>query len=233
MGMQGLKGLFGGARRGPVVHSGRADPRSFAPRPRPPGRLSPEQALDWLKTGNAAFVASGAAIPPHERREITELAKGQAPVAIVVGCSDSRVSPEIVFNCRLGDVFVVRVAGATVDPLALGSVEYAVQHLGCPLVVVLGHAGCGAVHAATQAVTDNASFDGPLEEVVLPILPSVLRAKAAGANDLVNASVREHVAKMARRLKTAASLADTLGQGRLKVAGGYYDMQSGKVEFIA
>lgn len=233
MGMQGLRGLFGGPRRGAVIQSARLTTRSFAPRPRPSGRPEPQQALEWLKAGNAVFVAAGAHIQAHERQEITELAKGQSPLAVIVGCSDSRVSPEILFHCRLGDLFVVRVAGATVDPVALGSVEYAVHHLNCPLVVVLGHTGCGAVAAAAKAVTDNAEFDGAIEDLVLPILPSVLKAKAAGANDLVNASVREHVAKMARRLNGASSLAAALGQGRLKVTGGYYDLHSGRVEFIA
>lgn len=231
--MQGLRGLFGGSRRGPVVQSTRITNRSFAPRARPSGRPGPDQALEWLKAGNAAFVASGAPIPAHERQEISELAKGQAPLAVIVGCSDSRVSPETLFNCRLGDLFVVRVAGATVDPVALGSIEYAVHHLACPLVVILGHAGCGAVSAAAKVVTDNAAFDGPIEEVVLPILPSVLRAKAAGANDLVNASTREHVTKMARRLRATATLAEHFGERRLKVAGGFYDLHTGKVDFLA
>jgi carbonic anhydrase len=232
MGMQGLRGLFGGSRKaaGPIPA---IQPRPQVPRPRPSAQPSPEQALAWLLEGNRRFVADGAAIAPHETSEINGLAKGQAPLAIVVGCSDSRVAPEILFHCRLGDLFVVRVAGATVDATALGSIEYAVHHLHCPLVVVLGHAGCGAVHAATQVVNENAEFDGALEDVVLPILPAVLRAKAAGANDLVNASVREHVHRVVRQVKRDATFAGQFGAAALKVVGGYYDLALGTVEVIA
>jgi carbonic anhydrase len=229
MGMQGLKSLFGGSRRTAREEALRA----WSPRPRLSGRPTPDQALAWLRDGNAAFVASGAPIGPHAAHEVAELARGQSPIAVVVGCSDSRVSPEILFNCRLGDLFVVRVAGATVDPVALGSIEYGIQHLNAPLVVVLGHSGCGAVSAAAKVVTEGATMDGPVEEVVLPILPSVLKAHAAKANDLVTASTLEHVGKMVRRLKTTPAISGPLGQGRLKIIGGFYDLATGRVDLTA
>ena len=147
MGMQGLGSLFGARKI-----SARATPEEPRPRARPASRPTPDLALAWLKDGNGQFVTAGGPVAGHARDEIAGLAKGQAPIAIIVGCSDSRVAPEILFQCRMGDLFVVRTAGASVDPAALGSIEYGVEHLGCPLVVVLGHSGCGAVTAATTLV---------------------------------------------------------------------------------
>jgi carbonic anhydrase len=231
MGMQGLGSLFGFRKNGAL--SERPEPRLRAPRARPPGRPTPEQALGWLLEGNAQFVSSGAPAPAHAQDEITSLAKGQSPLAVIVGCSDSRTAPEILFDCRLGDLFVVRVAGNSVDSTAMGSIEYAVHHLGCPLVMVLGHGGCGAVGAAVNLVIENSEFEGALESVVLPIVPAVLKAKAAGANDLLNSAVREHVVRVARRLNGCADLAATLTAGRLKVVGGFYDLHSGRVQMLA
>jgi carbonic anhydrase len=230
MGMQGLGSLFGFRKTSAPSPDA---PRLRPPRGRPPGRPSPDQALTWLLDGNVQFAASGAPAPAHGAEEISGLAKGQSPLAVIVGCSDSRVAPEILFDCRLGDLFVIRVAGNSVDAAAMGSIEYGVQHLGCPLVLVLGHAGCGAVNAAVSLVSDNTEFDGALESVVLPIVPAVLKAKAAGANDLVNSAVREHVSRVAKRLNGASSLAAALSAGKLKVAGGFYDLASGKVQMLA
>jgi carbonic anhydrase len=233
MGVQGLGSLFSGSRRKTTAApDNAAGVAASAPRPRPPADPTPDQALDWLLNGNATFVSSGA-IAGHQSQEISGLAKGQSPVAVVVGCSDSRVSPEILFHARLGDLFVVRAAGNTVDAIGLGSVEYGVHYLKCPLIMVLGHGGCGAVSAAARVVTDNAQFDGAVEDVILPILPAVLRAKASGANDLVTAAVREHVAQVIRRLTAVSSLAALIAEGRLKVVGAYYDLNTGRVDLIA
>ena len=229
MGMQGLGSLFGFRKgRGGVT----ALPSLRAPRERPSGRPTPDKALAWLMDGNVQFVASGAPAPAHAADEISGLAKGQSPLAVIVGCSDSRVAPEILFDCRLGDLFVVRVAGNSVDTTAMGSIEYAVHHLACPLVMVLGHTGCGAVGAAVNLVTENAEFNGALESVVLPIVPAVLKAKSAGANDLLNSAVREHVTRVATRLNGCSSLVAPLSAGRLKVVGGFYDLASGRVQVL-
>jgi carbonic anhydrase len=120
--------------------------------------LTADQALAQLKEGNAAFVKGGACVPTGGPARVAELAKGQGPFAVVVGCSDSRTPPEHLFGRGLGELFVVRVAGNTVDPGALGSIEYAVAVLGAPLILVLGHSKCGAVEAAAKVVTENAAF---------------------------------------------------------------------------
>ncbi len=224
--MRGRTSLFADARQDANAPPGVLE--TMPPRPRPPGRPGPDEALTWLTEGNAAFLASPVA-QAYDREQA--LASGQSPIAVIVGCSDSRAAPEILFNCRLGDLFVVRVAGATVDT-AQGSIEYGVQYLHCPLVVVLGHSNCGAVQAATQMVIEHADPQGAIKDVVLPIVPAVLRAQAAGAKDLVNAAVREHVERSVRQLAATAPFVGAIDEGRLKVVGCYYDLETRKVEII-
>src|SRR5215218_1525320 len=136
--------------------------------------LTADQALQILKEGNRRFVADTpdqAAVTQskdpklgHERR--LEIAEGQTPFAVLVSCSDSRVPPELLFGRGLGELFIVRNAGNTVDTTALGSIEYGVAQLGVPLVVVMGHERCGAVEAAVKVVTENATFPGSTGRMV-------------------------------------------------------------------
>src|SRR4051794_37192132 len=128
--------------------------------------LSADQALDLLRKGNAAFVADAPFQGAESREPRLEIASGQAPFAVLVGCSDSRVPPELLFGRGLGELFVIRVAGYTVDTTVLGSIEYAVAQLGVPLVVVLGHERCGAVADEVEVVEGNATFPGSIGEMV-------------------------------------------------------------------
>lgn len=121
--------------------------------------LTPDQALAMLKEGNAKFLADTPARTVQGKERRLEIARGQTPFAVLVSCSDSRVSPEVLFGCGLGEFFIVRNAGNTV---ALGSIEYAVAVLGVPLIVVLGHERCGAVDAALSVVEKNTVFPGSL-----------------------------------------------------------------------
>jgi carbonic anhydrase len=195
--------------------------------------LTPDQALARLKEGNAAFVKGGACVPTGGPARVAELAKGQGPFAVIVGCSDSRTPPEHLFGRGLGELFVIRVAGNTVDQGALGSIEYAVAVLGAPLILVLGHSHCGAVDAAAKIVTENASYPGSITALVLPIVPSVLRAQRKGG-DLLAAAVSENVASVVEQLKGSdAILRDSIRAGKVKVAGGVYDLASGAVTFMA
>jgi len=192
-----------------------------------------DQALAMLKEGNAAFVKGGSCVPAGGAARIAELARGQAPFAAVVTCSDSRTPPEHLFGRGLGELFVVRVAGNTVDTAALGSLEYTVAVLGSPLVVVLGHSNCGAVEAATKIVTEDASFPGSIGTMVEPILPAVLRAQKAGGN-LLDGSIRENVKAVSANLtKESVLLSDAQRGGKLKVVGGVYDLASGRVDFLS
>jgi carbonic anhydrase len=135
--------------------------------------LTGDQALQELMNGNKRYVAAELAHPNQTAARRAEVAKGQDPFAIIVGCSDSRVPPEIIFDQGLGDLFVTRVAGNIVDDVVLGSIEYAAEHLGVPLIVVLGHKRCGAVEAAAKG------GDAPvhIRSLVEAIKPAIKKAK--------------------------------------------------------
>jgi carbonic anhydrase len=165
--------------------------------------LSADEALELLRQGNADFVADKSRAIPIDRRRRLEIARRQMPFAILVGCSDSRVSPEILFGRGLGDLFIVRVAGNTVDQVGLGSIEYAVAELGVPLIVVLGHERCGAVQAALEIVQQNADFPAAIEDMVSAIVPAVLRARSQPGDLLSNAD-RENVHRVASASKCRA-----------------------------
>ena len=200
----------------------------------PPQAVSPDEALGRLKQGNAIFARGGASIALPTLTRIAELSKGQKPFAVIVGCSDSRVGPELVFDCNLGELFVVRVAGSTVSQEGLGSIVYAVEHLGAPLVVVLGHTKCGAVGAAVDVATKHADLHGSLLNMVLPIIPAVLEAQEKHPADLQDAAIRQNVRDVAARLKVAdGTLAEKLSEGRLKIVSATYDLASGVVAFDA
>ncbi len=193
----------------------------------------PDQALWRLIEGNAAFV-EGRAAPVNTRDHLKKLADAQHPFAIIVGCADSRVSAQLLFNQRLGELFVVRVAGNTVDRVALGSIAYGVSVLGCSLVVVLGHAKCGAVSAAVDMVENGASYPGAIAEMVLPIVPAVISAKAGKPGNLIDASVRENVRRVADGLRRSdLAIVQALEAGRLKIVGAHYELTTGEVEFFA
>jgi carbonic anhydrase len=191
-----------------------------------PSNIGAEQALQRLKDGNQRFATDKATHERQQSEHRAEIAKGQKPFAIIVCCSDSRVSPEITFDQGLGDLFVVRTAGNVVDDVGLGSIEYAVEHLGPRLIVVVGHSECGAVSAALS----GGEVHGHLHAVVAAIKPAVEKAKGEPGNPLENA-VRANVRETVKRLEGAGPvLADRVKAGKLKVVGGCYDLKSGLVK---
>lgn len=195
---------------------------------KPRTRVTADQALAMLKEGNAAFV-QGACTPTSPAR-LQELAGGQAPFAVIVACSDSRTPPGSLFNRGLGDLFIVRVAGNTVDNTGLGSIEYGVAVLGAPLVVILGHTQCGAVEAAVKVVKDKAKFPGSIGTVVAPIIPAV-RSLESGPG-LADRAVAANVERVVSRLKSAKPIISrAVTERKLKVVGAVYDLASGKVDF--
>ncbi len=195
--------------------------------------LSPDQALDLLKEGNRSFITDA----PFRRQATDrdrriEIARGQTPFVVLVGCSDSRVPPELLFGRGLGELFIVRNAGNTVDSTAMGSIEYGVAELGVPLIVVLGHEKCGAVQAAVTVVKENATFPGSIGKMVEPIVPAVLKAQSQ-PGDLLDNAVRENVRRTVNRLRTAeALLVDPLKARKLKIVGARYDLANGSVDFF-
>lgn len=201
------------------------------------GNLTPDQALNRLKKGNADFLADKPSTKTSRDsdRRMT-IARGQVPFAILVGCSDSRVSPELLFDAGLGELFIVRNAGNTVDTVALGSIQYGVQVLGAPLIIVLGHERCGAVEAALSVVEKHTVYPGSIGQMIEPIIPAVLKAKSTGTlkgEALLHAAVRENVSRIVTRLRTSEfALVEPLRAGKLRVVGAQYDLDDGKVDFF-
>jgi carbonic anhydrase len=196
--------------------------------------MSPDKALALLREGNQRFLRGEPAVQVRSRLEhLAELSHAQRPFCVLVGCSDSRVSPEMLFGRGLGDLFVVRNAGNVVDLAAMGSIEYGVAVLGAPLVLVLGHERCGAVQAAVAVVEHDATFPGSIGQMIEPIIPAVLRVRREGDHDLLDRAVRANVRRVVERLRTTEQmLMEPLREGTLKIIGSRYDLGDGSVEFM-
>lgn len=194
--------------------------------------MTPDQALAALKEGNDKFLTDAPYRQSTDRIRRIEIAAGQTPFAVLVSCSDSRVPPELLFGRGLGELFIVRNAGNTVDTTALGSIQYAVAELGVPLIVVLGHEKCGAVDAAVKVVKDNATFPGAIGQMVEPIIPAVIKAQSL-QGDLLDNAVRENVRRTVNRLRTTEALfVEPLRQKKLRIIGARYDLDDGDVDFF-
>jgi carbonic anhydrase len=190
-------------------------------------QISAEAARKRLIAGNARYVAGKPFRVDHApRREA--VAPAQMPFAIVLGCSDSRVPPELVFDQGLGDLFVVRVAGNVLDDQGLGSMEYAVEHLHAALIVVLGHSSCGAVKAAVS----GEPAPGHIGAIVHALKPAVASTRGRPGDPVANA-VNANIQRVVGQLKAAKPiLAERIKAGTLKVVGGRYDLSTGTVELL-
>src|SRR5438067_71096 len=186
--------------------------------------VAPDEALSRLKAGNERFATSkeSASKPVAARR--AETAKDQHPFAIIVGCADSRTAPEIIFDQNIGDLFVIRTAGNLVDEHALGSIEYAVDHLGARLIVVLGHTRCGAVTAALASDTAPCH----VQSLVRDIQPAVKAAKGKDGN-VTDLTAAENARLMAAKIRNEASLGEFAKE--VHIISGVYDLDTGKVEW--
>ncbi len=205
--------------------------QELVPATTPPSSV---QALARLQDGNKRFAAGQVAQRDKSEERRLILAKAQSPFAAILCCSDSRVPPELLFGQGLGELFVVRNAGNTIDTAAMGSLEYAVSALRVPLVVVLGHENCGAVAAAISLVEDGKSYSGAIGRMIEPILPAVLAAKKAGFADLLDASVEQNVRRIVKQLRegTEPTLMQPLAGGTLKIVGATYSLGRGEVDFF-
>lgn len=183
--------------------------------------------LERLRAGNARYVSGAATHPNQSVERRGELAQGQKPFAVVLACADSRVAPEIIFDQGLGDLFVVRVAGNVVDNATLGSLEYAVEHLGVSLLVVLGHEKCGAVSAAVS----GGKAEGHLFSIVQALEPAVKESRAQPGDPIENA-VAANVRHVSQQLQDAEPvLRESCKAGRLRVIGARYDLDTGTVTY--
>jgi len=198
----------------------------------PAAQISADAARQRLIAGNARYVAGKPLRMDHaSRREA--VAPAQMPFAIVLGCSDSRVPPEILFDQGLGDIFTVRVAGNIADDLAIGSMEYAVEHFATPLIIVLGHQHCGAVGAAVAAVASGTLPPPHIASLVSALRPAVEASKGMPGDPVENA-ITTHVRQTVDALKASGPvLADAVARGRLAIAGAEYHLATGRVGFVA
>lgn len=197
--------------------------------------VTADEALQKLMDGNKRYLSGGMAAcgesTPGKRES---LAKGQKPYAIILCCSDSRVPPEVVFDKTMGEIFVVRVAGNVPDPVVLGSIEYAAEHIGSPLLVVLGHERCGAVKATVEMVRAKGKPEGNLGSIVKAVTPAARKAIAEGKGkpeeEIVENAVDLNIRMVTGNLtKQSKVLANLVKEGHLKIVAAKYDLDEGAV----
>jgi carbonic anhydrase len=190
--------------------------------------VNPQQALKLLLDGNQRFANSKPTYPNQSRRRLKSITKAQSPFAAVLGCADSRVPAEIIFDRGLGDLFVVRVAGNVASDTAIASLEYATSVLGTRLIVVLGHENCGAVAAAIK----NEPLPGKIGDVVEDIKPALTMVKSTSKN-FTQAAVIANIQYQAEKLKEKSTIIEQLiNQGKLTIVGAAYNINTGLVSII-
>ena len=205
-----------------------------------PGRddeeaVAEREGRELLEAGNARYVA-GAAIHPDQsvdRRD--SVLETQVPFAAILSCADSRVPPEVIFDQGLGDLFVVRSAGQVIDHAVLGSLQYGVQQLKTPLLVVLGHSDCGAVQATIEAIDKKSKPTGTdIDALVTAIRPAVVEAKQTGADktNLLSVSIDINVERIVEHLKTVAILREASTLRKVKIIGAVYSLETGQVNWL-
>lgn len=194
---------------------------------------TPRGAFEMLLAGNQRFVSSTPDHPNQDAARRAETAPSQQPFAVLFGCSDSRLAAEIIFDRGLGDLFVVRTAGHVMGAEVLGSIEYGVELLNCPLVVVLGHDSCGAVGAACAALDEGLAPAGYIRDVVERVTPHVLAARAAG-HVQPDKILAEHVSRTVNMLLDRSRiLADRVAAGQTAVVGLRYRLTDGSAQLVA
>src|SRR5213596_1212417 len=190
---------------------------------------APAEAISKLKEGNGRYTSGNLQHPGQTTERRSELTKSQHPFAVIVSCSDSRVPPEIVFDQGLGDLFVVRVAGNVIDDHSLGSIEYAVDHLGVRLIVVLGHQSCGAVKAAKETIAAKGKAPGHIQSLITAIQPAV----EATAKEDLDATIKANVKNVVQALRSSTPILKAkVDSGDVQVIGGYYSLDTGSVTFL-
>jgi carbonic anhydrase len=191
------------------------------------------EALDRLQQGNERFIQGRARFPTVQKEILAELAKGQQPYATILGCSDSRVPPELVFDASFGELFVIRVAGNVLGSSILGTLQYAGTHLHTPLFVVLGHEGCGAVEAAIHSRFQRATQKSRIEILLEDIVPALegLDGSQPPATLLCQA-VEANVRYTVRALRATPEVQAREREGLMKLVGAVYELQTGRVRFL-
>jgi carbonic anhydrase len=199
---------------------------------KPQSEWTPAEAWAALVSGNNRFVTGEYSHPNQDAIHRDSLTEGQTPFAVFFGCADSRVAAEIIFDRGLGDLFVVRTAGHVIDTGVLGSIEFGVQVLNIPLVVILGHDSCGAVSATVDAIRDGVLPGGYIRDIVERVTPSVLAAHQAGMTsaDEIEAEHVRHTLRLV--IERSRLLADRIASGQLAVVGAVYDLSDGRANIV-
>ncbi|HEY9702710.1 MAG TPA: carbonic anhydrase [Allocoleopsis sp.] len=190
--------------------------------------VTPDQAIKQLMAGNDRFIKQKRKYPHQTIARLKEVAKGQNPYAAILGCADSRVPLEIVFDQGLGDLFVVRVAGNIVTPEETGSLEFGTLVLGAKVIMVLAHSECGAVKSTIQ----GGSVPGQIGSLLEAIKPAVDKTEGKKGDRLINAT-KQNVLEQIEKLKASPVISQLITDGKLKVIGGYYDLKTGKVSMVS
>ena len=196
--------------------------------------LSADEALLRLKAGNERFVAGTARFPTMQKEILADLVKGQHPYATILSCSDSRVPPELIFDAGFGELFIVRVAGNVVSPEIAGSLQYAGRHLKTPLFVVLGHTNCGAVAAALETTLHGARQPSRIQLLVDCILPGLIDLDLQLTSEAMLAQgVEANVRWSMRQILETPEGRERQTEGLLKLVGAVYEIETGRVRFLA
>jgi carbonic anhydrase len=195
--------------------------------------ITAERALQRLKDGNRRFLAGQARFPTVQKEVLADLAKGQQPYATILGCSDSRVPPELVFDAHFGELFVVRVAGNVLGPTIVGTLQYAATHLHTSLFVVLGHERCGAVDAALAAKFKGKQHRSRIAILLKNILPALDGFDPAEPHDqMLHRGVEANVRQTVRALVERPNANVREAEGDMRIVGAVFDIQSGRVRFL-
>lgn len=199
----------------------------------PTTSVTPDQALEKLKAGNARYVSAPEVCTADVLTRRASVVSGQQPWATIISCADSRVPPELLFGgVGPGELFIARNAGNMVDTATMGTIEYGAGVLGVPLIVVLGHERCGAVAAACDVVTKKATFPGSIGPMVSAIVPAAKAVKGK-PGDFVDNAIRESAMRTARKVVSDSKIVSSLVKaGKVKVVAGRYDLDNGKVDFL-
>ena len=193
---------------------------------------SADEALHRLIAGNQRFLAGQAHFPTVCKETLADLARGQRPYATILGCSDSRVPPELIFDANFGELFIVRVAGNVVSPEVMGSLQYAGAHLHTPLFLVLGHEGCGAVKAALESKLYDVQHRSRIQLLVDNILPGLPDLSDTASEEQLAGAVEANVRWSMRQLAESPEGGRAMEEDRAKLVGGVYEIASGRVRFL-
>ena len=195
--------------------------------------MTAEEALQRLKDGNARFASGQARFPTVQKKVLKELARSQQPYATILGCSDSRVPPELVFDAGFGELFVMRVAGNVLGTAILGTLQYAGSHLHTPLFVVLGHGGCGAVQAAVATKFSGATHKSRISLLLENILPALdCLDRTQPPEELLRSAVEANVRYTMREILNTPEAKIRTASGDVKLVGAVYELESGRVRFL-